>query len=234
MYEIDLLKKLYIENLSEVVSWNGVNRQRVKHPKNWERLDPIIDLPLGADKPLSLTGKKVWVWSDLHFFHKNIINFSDRPYSSVEEMNEHLVANFNYYVEPDDVSIWVGDVGFKSDQAINELLDQCNGYKILVIGNHDFNKGKVRNLNFDETHLIYQWDVTPEVNLVFTHYPMSNISLPWFNIHGHLHAYPVSDTGNILHYNVCCELHEYKPIEITEIVNLAKFRLTSAKQKEWE
>ena len=228
MEEIDLLHKLYIENLTETVRRNGASRPRVHHHEKWATLDSVIRLDENVSEPMSLAGKKVWVWSDLHFFHTNIIDFSIRPYNNVYEMNEHLVANFNDYVGPDDVSIWVGDIGFSNDTAINKLLDQCNGYKILVIGNHDFNKKKVRKLNFNETHLLYQIDTTPEVSLVFTHYPMHNISLPWFNVHGHLHAYPKPDTGNVLHYNVCCELHEYRPIELNQITKIAKMRLIAS------
>lgn len=223
MNEIDLLRNLYIEHLTETVNWTGINRPRVKHPGKWSNLNTVIKLKHGI--PLSLKDKKVWVWSDQHFSHKDIIDFSNRPYLNISEMNYHLIENYNDYVKPNDVSIWVGDVGFGSDKNINDLLNQCNGYKILVIGNHDFNGKKIRNLDFDEIHLIYQLDVTLDFSLVFTHYPMNNISLPWFNVHGHLHAYPKPDTGNVLHYNVCCELHDYRPVELEKITKIAKMRL---------
>jgi len=223
MHEIEYLRKLYLADLGKIVNYGGKDRPRVRHVGNWEQLTSQVKLKEGLDDyvdPTTLHDKvdNVWIWSDLHFFHKNIIAFSERPYADVDEMNEHLVANHNDYVQPDDICIWVGDVGFGKDSKINEVLDQCNGYKILIVGNHDFNKRKLRDLNFDEIHLLYQIP-TQHGDLVLTHYPMENIEDPWFNIHGHLHAFPKLDTGHPLHYNVNCEGHGYRPISLKQLIN---------------
>lgn len=226
--DIQYLRELYLEDLSKIVTYGKNPRPRVRHPAKWAKLDAHISLDDKHDAVMSDFGnRKVWVWSDQHFYHKNIIRFSERPYMDVEQMNEHLIANFNDYVGVNDVSIWVGDVGFANETKINELIDQCNGYKILVLGNHDFHRRKrPLKLNFDETHLIYTHE-TPEVSLCFTHYPMDNIPYPWVNIHGHLHAFPKPDTGHPLHYNVCCELHGYKPLELDEVIRIAKMRVNN-------
>jgi len=222
MSEIDCLHQLYIEDLTKIVNYGGGPRPRVRHPQKWEALDRVIYL---KEDQVSLAGREVWVWSDLHFYHKNIIDFSDRPFLNVEEMNETLILSHNEYVEPDDISIWVGDVGFASETKINELLDRCNGYKILILGNHDFHRKKrPLKLNFDEIHLVYPIE-TPEVGLLLTHYPMDNIPYPWVNIHGHLHAYPNAVSGHPLHINVCCELHNYRPVNLQRLIQDAKMRL---------
>lgn len=215
------LRGLYLEDLTKMVVYNSNPRPRVRHPQNWHRLNKDVEfLAEGIEQPADLTGKKVWVWTDQHFFHKNIIGFCDRPFDDVNHMTEIMIANYNEYVGMDDVCIWGGDVGFGNDDQINEVLQRCNGYKILVIGNHDLNKGKVRKLNFDEIHLVYLLE-----NILFTHYPMDNIPWPWFNVHGHLHAYPKHDTGHLLHYNANCEIHGYRPIEFEEIKRIAKTRV---------
>jgi len=228
--ELEELRELYIEDLTAETVWNGVKRTRVHQASVWTKLPSLIRLAPGIDEPFVPfvePDRKIWVWSDIHFFHHDIIDFSDRPFIDAKQMNEHLVANFNDYVDENDVSIWVGDVGFGRDGFINELLDQCNGYKILVLGNHDVEHNEVRKLAFDEIHLLYTIS-TPEVDMVFTHYPMRNIKMPWFNLHGHLHAYPISTTGHILHHNINCELQEYRPVELAELIKLAKMRLITA------
>ena len=228
--ETKRLEKLYFEDLAKIVNYGGGNRPRVRHPNNWPNAKKHNRQIGQHKKKLLLEGEqKIWMWSDLHFFHKNIIRFSDRPYPDVETMNEHLVANFNELVGPNDISIWGGDVGFGNNTQVNELVDQCNGYKILVVGNHDFNKRKVRNLNFDETHMVYLID-TLEVSLLFTHYPMYNIPYPYVNVHGHLHVYPNPISHHDRHININCELQEYKPIPLDETIKKARMRLMVAEK----
>lgn len=225
--ELDWLRQHYIDDLTRLISYDGRNtRPRVRHPQKWANLQSVIQLNEGVTEPLDISDRNVWVWSDTHFWHKNIIEFSKRPFINIDEMNEALVGNYNDYVQPDDVCIWGGDVAFKGNAETNELLDRCNGYKILVAGNHDFKRKHVRALAFDEIHLLYLLNIS-DVGLLFTHYPMYNIPWPWFNVHGHLHSWPKPDTGHNLHYNMCVELHEYKPINITEIVRVAKIRIES-------
>jgi len=228
--EIGFLRRLYLDHLSEQVDYGSGPRSRVKNPGKWLHCEALIELGEDVEAPLIFTPEiieRTYIWSDQHFFHKNVIDFSERPYMNIDEMNETLVANYNDYVGDDDICFWVGDVGFGNTTQINELLEQCNGYKILIIGNHDFNGKRRRKLNFDETHLIYNLDV-PGVSLVLTHYPMDNIYLPWFNVHGHLHNYPKLDTGNVLHFNVNCEAHQYRPAHINEIIKIAKMRTIAA------
>lgn len=226
--EIETLRQLYIEDLSKPVNYGGKPRSRVANPGKWRKLENIVSLSSGVTEPLMVPPldktRKVWVWSDTHLFHKNIINFSDRPFTSVDEMNEHLIANYNEYVGPNDICIWGGDVGFGGATEINKLLYQCQGYKILIVGNHDFNGKKLRRLAFDETHMIYTVDY-PEVSMVFTHYPMQNIPWPWVNIHGHLHAFSNPDSGHPLHININCEVQDYRPRLLDEVAAQAKKRV---------
>jgi len=226
--EIKWLRDLYLEDLGKEVCYDGHNnRPRVRHVGNWERIRTFITegteqlvLPLDENDE-----RDVWIWSDLHFGHKNIINFSERPYDDVEQMDEHLVANHNDYVKENDICIWVGDVAFGNDEFANNILDQCNGYKILIVGNHDFKKRNLRDLNFDEVHLLQHY-IIDDIDLVLTHYPMDNLVEPYINVHGHVHIYPPNNyySDSNQHINVNCEFHNYRPINLNEIVRIAKIR----------
>lgn len=79
--------------------------------------------------------------SDLHFFHNNIIQFCNRPFDSVEDMNWKLIKNWNDVVQWND-HVWVlGDFSFGTVAETENILIQLNGIKHLIIGNHD-RKGK--------------------------------------------------------------------------------------------
>ena len=81
---------------------------------------------------------KIYVTSDTHFSHANIIKYCNRPYSSIEEMNQSLVENWNSVVNKNDLVIHLGDFAWgRTIQSIKQHLDKLNGNKILILGNHD-------------------------------------------------------------------------------------------------
>lgn len=78
-----------------------------------------------------------WFTSDLHLGHTNIIGFCDRPYYTVDQMNEALVDNWNMHVANDD-EVWVlGDMVMGKMTETLPLIGFLNGHKTLVPGNHD-------------------------------------------------------------------------------------------------
>lgn len=77
--------------------------------------------------------------SDTHFFHKNIIEYSNRPYSSLRDMQEDMIAKWNSKVKSsDDVVYHLGDffVGGSSGAQLG-LVYRLNGRIRLILGNHD-------------------------------------------------------------------------------------------------
>jgi calcineurin-like phosphoesterase family protein len=79
----------------------------------------------------------LFLTSDLHLGHENIISYCDRPYDSVPQMNADLVNRWNEVVEPDDVVIVVGDLAMgRLDESLG-YVSRLAGDKMLVPGNHD-------------------------------------------------------------------------------------------------
>ena len=74
--------------------------------------------------------------SDHHFWHTNIIRFCNRPFASVEEMNEALIRNWNEIVSPDDEVYCLGDFSMAA-RPVELYTSRLNGIKHLVPGNHD-------------------------------------------------------------------------------------------------
>jgi len=75
--------------------------------------------------------------SDLHFGHANIIRFDGRPFVSIEEMEETLVANWNGVVGANDTVYILGDFCWGKEPDWRRVLSCLNGSKVLVRGNHD-------------------------------------------------------------------------------------------------
>lgn len=81
----------------------------------------------------------VWFSSDNHWGHANIIVYSKRPFSSVEEMDEMLIQYHNQVVKPGDTTYFLGDFCFGDEKKIKSILNRLNGNKHLILGNHDKN-----------------------------------------------------------------------------------------------
>jgi calcineurin-like phosphoesterase family protein len=77
---------------------------------------------------------KTFVISDTHFGHRNIIRYCNRPFHSVEEMNEILIHNWNSVVDPQDTVYHLGDFGLGDMTALRGRLQ---GQIHLIEGNHD-------------------------------------------------------------------------------------------------
>jgi calcineurin-like phosphoesterase family protein len=76
----------------------------------------------------------IWLIGDLHLGHQRIIDYTGRPFSSVEEMDTAIIQNWNKYVRKDDWVICLGDFAFGDPRP---YLRQLNGRLILIKGNHD-------------------------------------------------------------------------------------------------
>ena len=79
----------------------------------------------------------VWFTSDTHFGHANIIQFCDRPFSSVSDMDESLVKNWNQVVRPDDTVYHLGDFTLGRQEQAAAYFAHLNGRISVVPGGHD-------------------------------------------------------------------------------------------------
>lgn len=78
-----------------------------------------------------------WYTADLHLGHANIITYCNRPFSTVDEMNDAIIENWNNQVAVDDV-VWIlGDVCMGQLAHSIARVDEMNGRMTLIPGNHD-------------------------------------------------------------------------------------------------
>lgn len=80
-----------------------------------------------------------WFTADLHFRHKNIFekSYSDRPYFSVDQMDQDLILQWNKVIAPLDRVYIVGDFCFGRIETIINVARQLHGEKHIILGNHD-------------------------------------------------------------------------------------------------
>ena len=79
--------------------------------------------------------KKIFFISDTHFGHENVLKFG-RQFSSIEEMNETLIRNWNERVSGNDTVYILGDMFFRAAD-VEGVLSRLKGKKHLILGNHD-------------------------------------------------------------------------------------------------
>lgn len=81
--------------------------------------------------------KNIWFTSDTHFGHKNIIQFSGRPFKDVDHMNEELIKSWNSVVDEEDDVYHLGDFSLTNATNTQKILDRLNGKIHLIKGNHE-------------------------------------------------------------------------------------------------
>lgn len=169
--------------------------------------------------------RNVYLISDPHFGHKNILDFANRPFSSIEEMEEELVDRWNRRVSSKDTVICLGDWGFGVQNY--KVAERLNGIKRIVLGNHDNGKMNHYYNRFASVHGSLQ-----KKGLLFTHIPIlfDKYRNYEFVVHGHIHR--AEDNVQDLRYiNVnmdawdYVEGEEYSPIPIEDVEILARERL---------
>lgn len=81
----------------------------------------------------------IFFTADHHFGHENIIKFSERPFESLEQMNEELIKRWNEKIGKDDTVYHLGDVSLGKPDFTKEILDRLNGNIHLIKGNKYYN-----------------------------------------------------------------------------------------------
>ena len=149
-----------------------------------------------------------------HWYHGGQIYFYSDPHFSDEEMkyirrnyigDEEQIKRINSVVGKNDTIILLGDIGNK------KCLKQLRGYKVLVLGNHDYGAMTYKTC-VDE---VYEGILTISNRIIISHEP---IDLPFtLNIHGHTHNLPYQYDN--LHLNMCAEAIDYTPVSLKTIIN---------------
>lgn len=181
---------------------------------------------------------KLFFTSDTHFFHEKIIGFANRPFASVEEMNETLIRNWNETVPEDGIVFHLGDFCFGTAQQWLQILSGLNGKIHLVMGNHDMrNAGE----DFMKTFASVSQQRTIIVDgqsIILNHNPFLCFGGAYrgvWQLFGHVHSGPRSlgngkDDARLVHlfptqYDVGVDNNEYRPVSYCQLREIIKNQL---------
>ena len=158
---------------------------------------------------------KIFVIADTHFFHENIIKYCDRPFSSVEDMNNTIIKNWNEVVSNDDIVLHLGDVSLGKKEETAKIIRKLKGRKILIKGNHDRWSDQVyRDMGFE---YVSKFPILYDGFYILSHAPLEILSdkLPYMSCYGHVHNDErYVDTENTKCFSV--ERIGYKPFLLYE------------------
>ena len=189
-------------------------------------------------KPLQFNSSEVNIFftSDLHFGHKNIIKFCNRPWKTTEEMDEALIANWNSVVGKNDIVFDLGDFAFATNSRWKELLQRLNGKHYLILGNHDgirwpgdktmqlFERVEQQMIIYIDNRCIY-----------LNHYPYLCYGGSWrkpehavWQLYGHVHTCPNSsgaDDERMIYkfpyqYDVGVDNNNYTPVSFKQVKDI--------------
>ena len=167
----------------------------------------------------------VYFTADTHFGHKNVLSNSNRPFCSVDLMNETIFRNWAEKLQPSDTIYHLGDVAFGNREAVRGFaarIRELPGTKFLVPGNHDWRYPGELFAAFDKVlPPIYELTVS-NYRLVLCHYPMldwNGRSRGTLQLFGHVHN---TYYGNSQQANVGVDAFGFAPVRL-EVV-LARIR----------
>lgn len=168
----------------------------------------------------------VWFTADLHLNHFKAVEYSKRPFDTLEEMEEALVRNWNECVKAGDRIFCLGDFALTRNHPdrdrISSIFHRLNGVKHLVVGNHD-DPRLVRDIGWHEVtpyrELKIDMGGERRQKICLMHYPIrswNGIHRGAWMLHGHCHGNLADRGGKLLDVGVDC--HKYRPINL-EVVS---------------
>lgn len=159
-----------------------------------------------------------WYISDPHFGHDRIVGLCNRPFASIQDMDETLIGNIAGVVSASD-DLWIlGDFGFgetaRQPGYLEAVFERLPGRKHLIIGNHD--GSRECSLPWESCEMIAEVKDEGQ-RLTLCHYPMmtwNNARHGAIQLFGHVHGRWMGSRNSV---NVGVDVWDYRPVQLPEI-----------------
>lgn len=166
---------------------------------------------------------KVRFIADLHLGHTNMA--LKRGFATAEEHDEHIISQWNKKVNKRDTVYILGDVTMESNKPY-PLLNLMNGFKRVVLGNHDMAEDIPELLKYVRSVS----GMVKYKGIWLTHCPVHERELEFRvprNIHGHIHEETIMKLESFgfkdewipdeRYHCVSCEHVDYTPVTLEEL-----------------
>lgn len=171
----------------------------------------------------------IFFTADHHFGHANIIKFSERPFESMEEMNEELIKRWNEKIAKDDMVYHLGDVSLGKPDFTKEILERLNGKIHLIKGNHEYSALRVQDRfewikDYHELYIEDEEATAGKRKIILFHYAMRTWNASHhgvWQLYGHSHG-TLSDDENALSIDIGVDCHNFYPISYEEVKEIMK------------
>lgn len=130
----------------------------------------------------------IYYIADMHFGHKNVIRFDNRPFADTDLMDEVLINNWNERVTEEDTVYVLGDAFWKNEEDSVSIIKRLHGHKHLIQGNHDRVHGRLR-FHWESIRDYAEIDDNGRL-VVLSHYPIpfyKNQHYGAVMLYGHVH-----------------------------------------------
>ena len=156
-----------------------------------------------------------WFTADQHYNHRKIIEYANRPFYCLQEMDDTLISNHNEVVKKEDIVIHAGDFAFvKTLQQANEYFKRLNGKHIYLKGSHD---------RWMPRHTLQIWEKTiQEQFIVVCHYNMRTWHRSHYNswqLYGHSHG-KLKPAGK--QWDIGVDNNNFYPVSFEQIKEIMK------------
>jgi len=166
-----------------------------------------------------------WFTADEHYGHRRIIrpDYENRPFDTVEEMDEALITNHNSVVSKGDITVHAGDFTLWTniEGIYKKYIHRLNGGHVFLKGSHDYWLQRKKSMQIWERNIKIDGQ---KYYFVVCHYNMRTWARSHYNsiqlyAHSHGRLPPIGKQ-----HDIGVDNNNFYPISANQIINIMKDR----------
>jgi calcineurin-like phosphoesterase family protein len=162
--------------------------------------------------------------SDYHLDHHNIMKHCNRPFNTVDAMNDTIIRNVTGALRKGDKLYFLGDLSMKKKETAMDLLDTLHAMGVIthiIRGNHDGCWEDKILLKYVKSVSLYKSIRIEEQEIFLCHYPMITWNKSHYGswlLYGHHHSDIIDKQfpdGKMM--NVSVDQNKFMPVSFQQV-----------------